>query len=71
MTGPPSLAAYVWTWCIVSFELREPMEILLSFFILMCGATGLLMGNKLAKAKARRIEKYRASAESHILNLHD
>lgn len=47
------------------------MEILLAFFILMCGATGIVMGKNLAKAKARRLEKYRASAESRILNLHD
>jgi hypothetical protein len=47
------------------------MEILIVFFILMCGAIGILMGKKLAKAHARRIEEYRASPESHILNLHD
>jgi hypothetical protein len=47
------------------------MEILLVFFILMCGAIGILMGKKLTKARARRIEEYRASPESHILNLPD
>jgi hypothetical protein len=47
------------------------MEILIVFFILMCGAIGILMGKKLTKAHARRIEEYRASPESHILNLHD
>jgi hypothetical protein len=46
------------------------MEILLVFFILMCGAIGILMGKNLPKAKARRIAKYRASPESHILDLH-
>jgi hypothetical protein len=35
------------------------MEILLVFFILMCGAIGILMGKKLTKARARRIEEYR------------
>jgi hypothetical protein len=37
---------------------------------LMSGA-GLLMGRQLAKANRRRMEQYRASPESHILNLRD
>jgi hypothetical protein len=47
------------------------MEILLILFIVMCGTVGILMGKKLAKANALRIEEYRASPKSHILNLHD
>ncbi len=46
------------------------MEIRLVFFM-MCGAIGIPMGKKLTKARARQIEEYRASPESHILNLHD
>jgi hypothetical protein len=47
------------------------MEVILVFFILMCGAIGILMVRNLAKANARRIEEYRASPKSDLLNLHD
>jgi lipopolysaccharide biosynthesis regulator YciM len=34
-------------------------------------ALGIVMGKSRAREKARRIAEYRASPESHILNLHD
>jgi hypothetical protein len=47
------------------------MIVLLCFFISLMAGTGVLMGRRLAKANRRRIEEYRASQESHILNLRD
>jgi hypothetical protein len=34
-------------------------------------AAGAFIGMQVAKNRRKRIEKYRASPESHILNLHD
>jgi hypothetical protein len=32
---------------------------------------GIQIGKRRARANARRIEEYRASPQSHLLNLHD
>jgi cytochrome c-type biogenesis protein CcmH/NrfF len=46
---------------------------LLPLWIVMCGSFGLWMGMKRAREepanRRRRLEQYRASSESHILNL--
>jgi len=44
---------------------------LMPLFVVMCGTVGVLMGRELAKNRRRRMEEYRHSPESHILNLRD
>lgn len=45
--------------------------VLLCVFIPLMAGAGMVMGRRLAEANRRRIEEYRASRESHILNLRD
>jgi len=44
------------------------MEVLL---IPIACAIAVIIGRRRAQEKARRVAAYRASSESHILNLHD
>jgi hypothetical protein len=44
--------------------------VLICLLIPIMSGAAVLMGRQLAKAN-RRMEQYRASPESHILNLHD
>lgn len=45
--------------------------LLVIFFLPFCAYIGILVGKRRAAANARRIEEYRTSPESHLLNLHD
>jgi hypothetical protein len=47
------------------------MLIMLIGFIVLMAIIGLLVGQQLAKANRRRMDAYRASPASHILNLRD
>jgi hypothetical protein len=47
------------------------VNVLLCIFIPLMAGAGVLMGRRLAKANRRRIEEYRISWESHVLNLRD
>jgi hypothetical protein len=44
---------------------------LICFFLPLMAAAGVLMGWQIRRADRRRLEEYRASPQSHILNLRD
>jgi hypothetical protein len=75
--GGPGLAFESWvlqpgpTARLFGLTMTDMPFVIICCLIPLVSGAGLLMGRQVAKANRRRMKQYRASPESHILNLRD